>query len=133
MFGFLNARVQTWYPFAVQVCLNGREWPARQLDQLGMAYERRDNQIAWVEEFACAQQLLDAQLQVHRPEVLNGLLKEVPPAHPDLLGHTPMDYYGTVYQSEWASGLGINSSGQVVGESFGRTTHAFLWDATNGM
>ena len=25
VFGFLHARVQTWYPFKVQVCLNGRE------------------------------------------------------------------------------------------------------------
>jgi hypothetical protein len=36
VFGFMHARVQTWYPFATQVCLNGREWLARQLDQIGM-------------------------------------------------------------------------------------------------
>ena len=27
--GFLNARIQTWFPFPIQVCLNGREWLAR--------------------------------------------------------------------------------------------------------
>jgi hypothetical protein len=32
-FGFMNARIQTWFPFNVQVCLNGREWLARQLGQ----------------------------------------------------------------------------------------------------
>jgi hypothetical protein len=110
IFGFMNARVQTWYPFAVQICLNGREWLARQLDQLGMSYERRDNKIAWVEDFAQAQQLLDQQLQVHWPEVLNGLLKEVHPAHPELLGRMPMDYYWTVYQSEWASDVLFRSA-----------------------
>jgi hypothetical protein len=110
VFGFMNARVQTWYPFATQICLNGREWLARQLDQIGMAYERRDNKIAWVEDFARAQQLLDQQLQVHWPALLNGLLKEVHPAHPDLLGRTPMDYYWTVYQSEWASDVVFRSA-----------------------
>jgi hypothetical protein len=25
-FGFMNARIQTWFPFNVQICLNGREW-----------------------------------------------------------------------------------------------------------
>jgi hypothetical protein len=105
VFGFMHARVQTWYPFAVQICLNGREWLTRQLDQIGMPYQRHDNKITWVEDFARAQQLLDQQLQVHWPEVLNGLLKEVHPAHPDLLGRMPMDYYWTVYQSEWASDI----------------------------
>jgi hypothetical protein len=26
VFGFLNARIQTWFPFSIQICLNGREW-----------------------------------------------------------------------------------------------------------
>jgi len=25
VFGFMNARIQTWFPFPVQICLNGRE------------------------------------------------------------------------------------------------------------
>jgi hypothetical protein len=29
VFGFLNARIQTWFPFSIQICLNGREWLAR--------------------------------------------------------------------------------------------------------
>src|SRR5262249_31149105 len=34
-FGFCHARVQSWFPFEVQVWLNGREWLARQLDRRG--------------------------------------------------------------------------------------------------
>ena len=25
VFGFLNTRIQTWFPFSIQICLNGRE------------------------------------------------------------------------------------------------------------
>ena len=32
MFGFMNARIQTWFPFSIQICLKGREWLARQSD-----------------------------------------------------------------------------------------------------
>jgi len=32
-FGFLSARMQTWFPFSVQVRRNGREWLARQMDR----------------------------------------------------------------------------------------------------
>jgi len=35
-FGFMNARIQTWFPFNVQICLNGREWLARQLGRLAV-------------------------------------------------------------------------------------------------
>jgi hypothetical protein len=38
VFGFLNARIQTWFPFSIQICMNGREWLAHQIDQAGLAY-----------------------------------------------------------------------------------------------
>jgi hypothetical protein len=34
-FGPVSVRVQTWFPFAVDVCLNGREWLARQMERAG--------------------------------------------------------------------------------------------------
>jgi hypothetical protein len=38
MFGFMHARIQTWFPFSIQICLNGREWLARSLDAAGVGY-----------------------------------------------------------------------------------------------
>ena len=38
-FGQLHVRVQTWFPFSVDVCLNGRQWLARQMDRAGLAYK----------------------------------------------------------------------------------------------
>jgi hypothetical protein len=32
-FGWMNARIQSWLPFPIQICLNGREWLARMMDQ----------------------------------------------------------------------------------------------------
>jgi len=36
----MSARIQTWFPFDIYVCLNGREWLARQMDRAQMTYER---------------------------------------------------------------------------------------------
>ena len=36
VFGFMNARIQTYFPFAIQICMNGREWLSRQLDGAGL-------------------------------------------------------------------------------------------------
>ena len=113
VFGFMHARVQTWYPFAVQVCLNGREWLARQMDRAGLRYERRANKFVWVEDFERAQQLLNEQVQVNWPEQLNRILKQVHPAHPEILGRLPMDYYWSVFESEWASDIVFRSVADV--------------------
>jgi len=42
-FGFMSARIQTWFPFSIQVCMNGREWLAHRMDEAGMDYQRYDN------------------------------------------------------------------------------------------
>src|SRR3970282_1988640 len=36
--GFLHLRLQTWFPFLLQVGLNGREWVGREMDKEGVGY-----------------------------------------------------------------------------------------------
>jgi hypothetical protein len=38
IFGFMHTRIQTWFPFRVYVCLNGREWLARLVKRIGLAF-----------------------------------------------------------------------------------------------
>jgi len=102
-FGFLYARVQTWFPFAMQIGLNGREWLARQLDQAGLRYRRADNCITWVEDLAAAQAFLDVQLQVNWASQLQEIGSWVHPLQADVLGKLHAGYYWSLKQSEWAS------------------------------
>jgi hypothetical protein len=44
----MNARLQTWFPFNIQVCLNGREWLARQLARRASPFHRADNCFTWL-------------------------------------------------------------------------------------
>jgi hypothetical protein len=53
-FGFKSARIQTWLPFRIQICLNGREWLARSMDAAGLRYAQRDNCFTWLEHPARA-------------------------------------------------------------------------------
>ena len=49
-FGFMHVRLQTWFPFTMQVCLNGREWLGRQLRQAGIEHEQQDNCFTHIED-----------------------------------------------------------------------------------
>lgn len=109
VFGFMHARIQTWFPFRVYVCINGREWLARQMDQAGLRYLRRDNTFLWVQDVAAAQALLDQQVQAHWPSLLDQLARDLNPIHDDLFALAPLRYYWTASDSEWASDVMFRS------------------------
>lgn len=44
-FGLMHLRLQTWLPLSIQVCVNGREWLARQLTAAGRSYVQHDNAV----------------------------------------------------------------------------------------
>jgi hypothetical protein len=100
--GFMQARIQTWFPFSIQICLNGREWLARQMDQAGMGYRKYDNCFGWIEDYQRAQALMDEQLRVDWPQLLNEVALQLNPVHGEIFAEYPTDYYWSAYQSEWA-------------------------------
>jgi hypothetical protein len=102
VFGFMNARIQTWFPFPIQVCLNGREWLARQMDGQGMKYLAAGNCFPWVEQWDRAQQLMDTQLQTEWPQVLDRIASQLNPIHDTVFQKHPIRYYWSTYQHEWA-------------------------------
>lgn len=107
--GFMHTRLQTWFPFTLHVCFNGREWLARQLDAAGIGYLRRDNCFAALEDAAQAQQLMDAQLRVSWQSLLNRLTRQVHPLHQRLFRDPPNPYYWSISESEWATDVMFRS------------------------
>jgi len=105
IFGFMNARIQTWFPFSIQICLNGREWLAREMDREGLAYRREDNCFPWIADAEQAQTLMDRQLRTRWPELLRAIARRLNPDHGTIFPELELDYYWSVYQSEWASDL----------------------------
>jgi hypothetical protein len=113
-FGWMYVRLQTWFPFEMQVYLNGREWLARTMDQEGLKYRRGDNKILWVEDWHRAQELLDQQLHTHWPSMLDKYQQTVHPLHPGFLGKLAhVRYNWTVHQSEWATDVAFAQRGEL--------------------
>lgn len=110
VFGFMHTRIQTWFPFRVYVCLNGREWLARQMDQARLHYVRRDNTFTWLEDPAQAQALFQQQLRANWPALLDDLAAQVNPVHADIFARFRCRYYWSVSDSEWASDVMFSSA-----------------------
>ena len=104
-FGFMSARIQTWLPFRIQICLNGREWVARSMDATGLHYVQRDNCFTWLEHPERTQHLMDQQLHSDWPVLLNDIARSLNPLHETMFAAFPMEYYWSTYQSEWATDI----------------------------
>jgi hypothetical protein len=102
--GFCHARLQTWLPMTVQICINGREWLARQMDAVKLGYVRCENTFIWIKDVSAAQKLLDAQLRTNWTAALNRLLPRFHPTLRQWVGQTSAaGYYWSIQESEWAT------------------------------
>ena len=99
--GWLHVRIQSWFPFTVQVCLNGHEWLARQLDREGIAYTRAENAFSWLADPARAQALADRFAKKGWSRVLSALARRVNPLMGNLLRR--MKYRWVIDQAEYAT------------------------------
>jgi hypothetical protein len=111
--GFMHARVQTWFPFTVHICINGREWLARQMDREGLSYVQRENCFVQISNVQRAQRLMARQLRVNWPRMLNNLVPQFHPIYKDLFPTCPGGYYWSMDESEWATDVMFRSAARL--------------------
>jgi hypothetical protein len=102
-FGFMHVRVQSWFPFTLQIYINGREWLARQLDQRGIAYQRYDNKLTQVTDLPTAQALCEKFAHRHWPRLLDAFARQVNPLLPTMRRAGFRGYFWSVDQAEYAT------------------------------
>jgi DNA-binding HxlR family transcriptional regulator len=105
LFGFMHARVQSWFPFTIDLCLNGREWLARQMDGAGIGYLRRENCFVAIDDWKRAQALADEQLKTNWSKELGRILDEVHPLHREICRPIAQEYYWSASASEYATDI----------------------------
>ena len=100
--GPCHLRLQTWFPFTLFVCVNGRDMLAGELARQGIEHRRRDNCFTWVRDLPRAQALLDGQVTLDWAAELTRLLSA---SHPGWSTWPGMDRppYWSADETEWAT------------------------------
>lgn len=101
-FGLMHVRLQTWLPLSLQVCVNGREWLARQLTRARRGFQQADNAFVSLEDAPHAQAVADRLTEWPWGAFLQRFARQVNPwgcAKPT--GLKP--YYWTLRQGEYAT------------------------------
>jgi hypothetical protein len=109
-FGLLYSRLESWFPFTMHIGLNGRDWLAEQLRAANIGYSKQDNCFTQVDDWAAAQQLLDAQVRQDWRTVLEEIAARHNPVYQTLL-QPAQPYYWSLETSEWASDILFRSPG----------------------
>jgi hypothetical protein len=121
-FGLMHVRLQTWLPFPIQVCLNGREYLARQLAKAKIGYEQRDNCFVRIDNLPRAQKILDGLVRRKWPKYLKKLARRVNPLLGPNSGLSLRDYYWTWRQGEYATDILFQDAGSLK-EIYSRLVH----------
>lgn len=100
-YGLIHVKIQTWFPFTVQVYVNGHEWLARQLDKEGIAYRKVDNALVWIEDVPKAQTCADRFCRRDWPKLLDRFAERVNPLLKDWLAG--QSYYWALDQVEYST------------------------------
>lgn len=99
--GLMHVRISTWFPYPIQIYINGHEWLARELVKKNIGFKLVDNAFTTIDDCNAAQNIADQF--PHRPWekifkkcalAVNPLLKTI------LAGN---DYYWVIDQAEYAT------------------------------
>jgi len=109
-FGLMHLRLQSWFPFQVEVCINGRQWLRRQMDRHQMEYIQKENCFTWISHLQGAQRLMDKQLQFDWAQSLNTILRDNHPLAREICRPLSLEYYWTTQESEYATDVMFDSA-----------------------
>lgn len=101
VFGRMHVRVQTWFPFMIQVYINGHDWLVNKLDCHGIDYRRCDNALLWVADPQRVQRFADRLATQNWPRILDAFARKVNPLLANLINDE--SYYWVIDQAEYAT------------------------------
>ena len=109
LFGFMYTRIQTWFPFNIQIGINGREYLAKQMDKHRINYTRDGHCFPDIDDIAKAQELMDEMHKIDWAKTLDTIRRTAHPAHETIFEELGFNYYWSAFQTEWATDIMFHS------------------------
>lgn len=121
--GLCYFRVQTFFPFKVQIYFNGREQLARKLDKEQIIYEKDDNCINYISDFTQAQNFADDIDASKLHARFDQLAQKYVVILPELTKYWKISYHWSIKQIEFSKDIIFKSQKQLEALYFQLTQH----------
>ena len=112
--GLIYVRLTSWFPFTVQVYLNGHSWLERQMLKRRLRFNLHDNAFTTLDDPKAAQKLADSFVHQNWRKILDRLARQVNPlmSQPWFRG---LSYYWVIDQAEFSTDLIFTSREALAG------------------
>ena len=108
-FGLMFLKIQTWFPYNVQIYINGREYLSKLLDKNNIKYEMYNNSFSYIEDFEKSQKLADSILNKKISDSFDGLVEKINIHLPKIRNIFNHSYYWCIDQCEFATDINFKS------------------------
>jgi hypothetical protein len=112
--GLIHIRLTTWFPFTVQVYVNGHSWLAQRMLKRRLGFNLQDNAFTALDNPKAAQKLADSFAHQNWTKTLNRLARMVNPLMSESW-FRGLTYYWVVDQAELATDLIFTSREALAG------------------
>ena len=102
-------KIQTWFPYNVQIYINGREYLSKLLDKNNIKYEMYNNSFSYIEDFEKSQKLADSILNKKISDSFDGLVEKININLPKIRNIFNHSYYWCIDQCEFATDINFKS------------------------
>lgn len=108
-FGFMHVKLQTWFPFSIQVYINGREYISKQLDKENIKYKMYDNCFTEIDDIEKAQEISDNFTGKKLDGMLSHFARQINPFIERIKEILGGEYYWCMDQCEYATDVMFKS------------------------
>lgn len=108
-FGWMFLKIQTWFPYNVQIYINGREYLSKLLDKNNIKYEMYNNSFSYIEDFEKAQEFADSILNKKISDSFDGIVEQINNLLPNIKEKLNQSYYWCIDQCEFATDINFKS------------------------
>lgn len=102
-FGRIHVRIETWFPFTIQIYVNGHDWLAQQLAKKRPGFVQRDNCFLELDDPAAAQRQAERFFSLAWKSRLNRWAKQVNPLLKEVPWLRSMEYRWVIDQFEYST------------------------------
>ena len=108
-FGWMFLKIQTWFPYNVQIYINGHEYLRKRLEKNNIKYEMFNNSFSFLEDFDRAQKLADGILNEKLSDSFDGIIEKINPILSNIKEKIEHSYYWCIDQCEFATDINFKN------------------------
>lgn len=116
-FGFMHIKIQSWFPFMVQIYINGHEWLKQQLIDENIPFEMYNNSFSYIENISKAQEIADKLVDSKISDKFDAMIKEINNFLPTIEETFSHGYYWCLAECEYSTDI-IHDSRESIEEYF---------------